>query len=148
MAMTSRRSTPRALLLTGLAFLLTACSMDVSGTVSVTMRSGDVRRGADVQVLLVRDQFMGQWTDASATLKTNYRQAAAAYREAHAQLQRAHEDYVRNRSGYRFGDARSYDEAGERVKEAAARVAAVKREWSEHTATLAREATLKTSRTT
>jgi len=135
------------LLLTSLALLLTACSADVSGTVHVTMRSGDVRRGADVQVLLVRESFMGQWTEASATFKANYREAVVAYVDARAQLQKVREEYVRSRTGYRFGDGRTYEEAGERVREAAGRAEAVKKEWSEHTASLARWATVKTSRT-
>jgi hypothetical protein len=145
--MTPTRLTSRALLLTGLAFLLTACSADVSGTVYVTSGSGDVRRGADVPVLLVREQFMGEWTEASVTFKASYRQAAVAYLEARTRLHRAHEDYVRSRTGYRVGDGRSYEEASERLREAASRVEAVKKEWSEHTASLARQATIRSSRT-
>jgi hypothetical protein len=91
--MTPKHPTPPALLVTGLALLLTACSADVSGTVYLTTRSGDVRRGADVPVLLVREQFMGEWTEASATFKANYREAAVAYVEARTRLRRTHEDY-------------------------------------------------------
>jgi broad specificity phosphatase PhoE len=145
--MTPMRPTSRALLLTGLAFLLTACSADVSGTVYVTSRSGDVRRGADVPVLLVGEQFMGEWREASATFKASYRQAAVAYLEARTRLHRGHDDYVRSRTGYRVGGGRSYEEASERLREAAARVEAVKNEWSEHTASLARRATIRSSRT-
>jgi hypothetical protein len=144
--MTPMRPTSRALLLTGLAFLLTACSADVSGTVYVTSRSGDVRRGADVPVLLVGEQFMGEWREASATFKASYRQAAVAYLEARTRLHRGHDDYVRSRTGYRVGGGRSYEEASERLREAA-RVEAVKNEWSEHTASLARRATIRSSRT-
>jgi hypothetical protein len=143
------RQTSRALLLTGLAFLLAGCSADVSGTVYVSAKSGHARRGADVPVLLVHEQFMGEWTEASAPFKASYHQAVVAYIEAHTRLQRSREDYARSRTGYRYraGDGRSYDEAGERLREAASRVEAVKREWSEHTASLARAATVKTSRT-
>jgi len=145
--MTPTRPTMRALLLSGLALFLTACSADVSGTVYLTTRSGDVRRGADVPVLLVHEQFMGEWTEASTTFKASYRQAAVAYVEARTRLQRAHGDHVRSRTGYRVGDGRSYEEAGERVRDAAARLDAVKKEWSEHTATLAKRATVRSSRT-
>ena len=96
--MTPTSPTPRALLLAGVAFLLTACSADVSGTVHVTTKSGDARRGADVPVLLVREQFMGEWTEASATFKASYRHAAVAYVQARNRLQRPREDYARRRS--------------------------------------------------
>jgi hypothetical protein len=75
--MTPTSPTPRALLLAGLAFLLTACSADVSGTVHVTTKSGGARRGADVPVLLVREQFMGEWTEASGVAFIRSDQEAA-----------------------------------------------------------------------
>jgi hypothetical protein len=145
--MTPTSPTPRALLLAGLAFLLTACSADLSGTVHVTTKSGDARRGADVPVLLVREQFMGEWTEASATFKASYRQAAVAYVQARNRLQRPREDYVRSRTGYRGGEVRSYEDIGESLRVAVSQLEAVKREWSEYTANLARAAAVQTSRT-
>jgi hypothetical protein len=38
-------------------------------------------------VLLVREQFMGEWTEASATFKANYREAAVAYVEESVTVQ-------------------------------------------------------------
>lgn len=137
---------PITLLAASLALLLAACSADVSGSVYVTMRSGDVRRGADVRVVLVREQFVSQWTDASATFRTSFEQARSAHEDAITRSQRATEEYLRG-VGTRYVDRRHYDEATERRVEAARRMDAVRKEWLDHTATLIQRATVAAVRT-
>ena len=143
---TIERTWPLVLLLASLVLLLAACSGDVSGNVYVTMKSGDVKRGADVEVGLVREQFMPEWTKARTTFKSSYQQARSAYEEASARADRAHEEYIRD-IGSRFRDGRADDEARERAAEAARRVDAVKKAWIDHTEHLAKWAMVKVSRT-
>ena len=63
-------------------FLLAACARtgDVAGDVYITMRSGDVKRGADVEVFLVSPttEFEQDWTKAQASFRDDLPAARAA----------------------------------------------------------------------
>ena len=109
--------------------LLSACSGEVSGTVYVTMRSGDVKRGADLEVGLIQDHVMSELTKASVDFKASYGQAESAYQDA--------------TSGASAGN----DEGLARVREAQGRVDAVRKEWLDRAAKLVRTAAVKVTRT-
>jgi hypothetical protein len=138
---------PVALLAPGVAFLLTACSGDISGSVYVTMKSGDVKRGADVSVVLVGEQFMAEWTKAAVAYKSAHLQARTAYEGSRARSDQAFQERLSDiRAGSRSSSA--YDEeASERAMEAARRVDSVSVEWLNHTMKLIQWATVKVART-
>lgn len=76
--------------------MLSGCSGDVAGTVFVKMRSGDVKRGADVEVVLVSAsaQFEAEWKK----VVEGYKNAGAAVSEqrdeASAAERRAYQAYL------------------------------------------------------
>jgi hypothetical protein len=74
----------RAFASIGAALLLVACSADLSGTVFVTMKSGDVKRAADIEIVLVATtpEFEAEWTKAIREFKAAYADADAALQEA------------------------------------------------------------------
>jgi hypothetical protein len=80
----------------GVAFLLatlSACSRstDLSGDVFVTMKSGDVKRGADVEVALIPATagFDSDWATALAKFQKDYTDARAIYLAKQADQKRA-----------------------------------------------------------
>jgi hypothetical protein len=83
-------------MLVGLAFLLatlSACSRstDLSGDVFVTMRSGDVKRGADVEVALIpaTPAFESDWASSLAKFQKDYADAQTTYKAWQAEEERA-----------------------------------------------------------
>ncbi len=79
----------------GLAFVLplTACSRQgtLSGDVFVTMKSGDVKRAADVEVALgVRtDQFEADWRKAEEDFRRDFERIKRSLEKAEADLEKA-----------------------------------------------------------
>ena len=75
----------------------TACSGsgDVSGNIFLTMKSGDVKRAAGIQVILVpaTEQFESDWKKLVADFKVEYGKAEVGYKDA----SRADEDARRRR---------------------------------------------------
>jgi hypothetical protein len=136
----------RGLILLCATPLLTACSGDVSGNVYVTTRSGDVKRGADVQVSLVRDQHVPEFTRTIEDATTAYGEATAAYQDAKTRSDQAFQAQLR---GARSGWSRSteHEEALARAGEAQRHAAAVKSEWLDRIAEIVQKAAVKATRT-
>jgi hypothetical protein len=63
--------------------LLSGCSGDITGTVFVKMRSGDIKRRADVEVVLVQ---------ASSQFETEWKKAAEAYSKAGEDVEQLREE--------------------------------------------------------
>ena len=77
----------------GAASLFTACSGDLSGTLSVRTHSGNVKPAADVEIVLVRatEQFESEWKKAIAAFEIASNQALTAYDQDEARnLFRSH----------------------------------------------------------
>lgn len=80
---------------TAVALVFSACSkpplpVDVGGDVFITMKSGDVKRGADVEVCLVpvSPKFDAEWGELAATYTANYASAVAALKVASSESDR------------------------------------------------------------
>jgi hypothetical protein len=89
--------------LIGVSVVLTGCGPsgpsvgDLSGSVYVTMKSGDVKRAAGVQVHLVAatDQLRSAWTDAVTRFQTVYKDTEQAEVAARAETKHG-EDLVKS----------------------------------------------------
>src|SRR5206468_578593 len=102
--------------------LLAACSGDLSGHLFVTMLSGDVKRAADVEVIVVgvTAEFEAEWAKAVQEFKAAYAEADAVVSDARRQAEEANERVLRDiRSG--FFRSSSSDETDRSIA-AAARV--------------------------
>src|SRR5260370_5251276 len=137
---------PVALLLACVAPLLAACSGDISGNVYVAMQSGDVKRGADVPIVLVGTKFMAEWTKARAAYKSAYHQAQVEYEEAKARSEQVFQAHLSDITAG-LSSSGAYDEASQRRMDAARRVDSVRDEWLNHTMKLIQWATVKLTRT-
>ncbi len=71
------------------ALVLTSCSSDVTGNVFVRMKSGDAKRTADVEVVLVSHtpQFESAWAQGIQQFKAAYANVDDAFRETKRQVE-------------------------------------------------------------
>jgi len=123
------KSNAKGLMTIGVLLLLAACSGDVSGELYVTMKSGDVKRGADVQVIVVGERLMAEWRKGREMLRSEYREARVAAESARARSLNL------DKSLHDPSDVgvRDYMLADERASEAERRVAEVKRRYMDMT---------------
>lgn len=79
------------LLLAVVLWRVTFSSGDLAGNVFVTMQSGDVKRGADVEVVLLADtvQFEAEWKKLLAAFEKAKTEADVVYEDAHRLEQQA-----------------------------------------------------------
>jgi hypothetical protein len=75
-------------------------SGDLSGNVFVTMKSGDVKRAAGIQVVLVHatDQFQGDWKKLVGEFTAEYKKADAGYQDANKAMRESYSTYAGEKS--------------------------------------------------
>lgn len=101
---------------------LVACSRtgELSGDLFVTMKSGDVKRGAAVEIVLIpaTEQFESEWNKTVDQFKLDYASAKSAFQQADEARDRA---FQRSLDSIRTGFGRSSYETEEEQATTAAR---------------------------
>src|SRR5574337_721224 len=121
------------------ALVLTSCSSDVTGNVFVRMKSGDAKRTADVEVVLVSDtpQFKSAWAKGIQQFKTAYADVDDAFRETKRQVE----------SLQRSGAVDAYRAALARRHAAATEIDSTVTQYQEHAVKLIRSGRAHSGRT-
>lgn len=122
------------------ALALVACSRteELSGDVFVTMKSGDVKRGANVEIALIpaTEQFESEWKKTVGEFKLNYASAessAQQAREVSDQAYKRYSDSIGSRIGANFTESerKSWNSESERASAAQEYVQEVRARYHE-----------------
>jgi hypothetical protein len=124
-----------------------ACSGDVGGTVFVKMQSGDIKRGADVEVVLVGagDQFEAEWKKGVTEYQKAEADANVPYVEAQAVQTLAHQEYLKDIMSN--SKQAQWEASTARVLESARKVDEVRRVHRDHAVKLVQWGKKATTRT-